>query len=75
MSGPERIDINSASADEIDAVLTLQGHGCEIVRTVAFQRWIMAASISAALAKGCREMLIVRWSRAGVGGEEHCRVR
>ena len=32
MSGPESIDINSASADEIDAVPALKGHGFEIVR-------------------------------------------
>lgn len=32
MSGPGRIDINSASADELDAVPALRGHGFEIVR-------------------------------------------
>ena len=32
MSGPESIDINSASADEIEALPALKGHGFEIVR-------------------------------------------
>ena len=32
MSGPDRIDINAATADEIDAIPGLQGHGFEIVR-------------------------------------------
>ena len=32
MSVSESIDINSAIAGEIDALLELQGHGCEIVR-------------------------------------------
>lgn len=32
MSDPDSIDINSASAEEIDAVPELKGHGFEIVR-------------------------------------------
>ncbi len=32
MTGPERIDINVATADEIDALPALKGHGFEIVR-------------------------------------------
>ncbi len=32
MSGPESIDVNVATAEEIDALPALKGHGFEIVR-------------------------------------------
>ncbi|WP_230628512.1 helix-hairpin-helix domain-containing protein [Sphingomonas sp. Leaf37] len=32
MSGPDSIDVNVATADEIDALPALKGHGFEIVR-------------------------------------------
>ena len=32
MSGPDSIDVNAATAEEIDALPALRGHGFEIVR-------------------------------------------
>ncbi|KQT31009.1 competence protein ComEA [Sphingomonas sp. Leaf412] len=32
MNGPDSIDVNVATANEIDAIPTLKGHGFEIVR-------------------------------------------
>jgi len=32
MTGPDSIDVNVATADEIDALPALKGHGFEIVR-------------------------------------------